>query len=183
MSVYATRLATYLFVIIGISTIIGCGHFEPIERAPNSTSPTSIEIPRASFASTTFTWPIKTGRFSRGFKGGRRPHMGIDISAPKGTPIYSAQDGVVLYAGREFSGYGKLVIIEQDSWATFYSHCNKILVNMGDKIKQGKQIATVGRTGNASGNHLHFELRKDRIPVDPLLYLQGGKRGLATVHR
>lgn len=99
----------------------------------------------------------------------RRPHLGIDLAAPKGTPILAAQAGTVIYAGREFRGYGKMVLIESgNGWATLYAHFDKILVAEGQKVRQGEVVGAMGRTGRATGVHLHFEIRKDRGPIDPL---------------
>lgn len=99
----------------------------------------------------------------------RRPHLGIDLAAPKGTPILAAQAGTVIYAGREFKGYGKMVLIESgDGWATLYAHFDKILISEGQRVRQGEVIGSMGRTGRATGVHLHFEIRRNRGPIDPL---------------
>ncbi len=122
-------------------------------------------------------WPVDTARLSRGFSlkptGKRRkPHYGIDLAAAKGTSIFSAQDGIVIYAGHEFKGFGRVIMIEGESgFATLYAHLSKIKVKQGQKVTRGMLIGAMGRTGRASGVHLHFEIRKDRIPVNPLLYL------------
>lgn len=118
----------------------------------------------------TFDWPVDRARMTRGFlPNKRRPHLGIDLAAPKGTPILAAQAGTVIYTGREFRGYGKMVLIESGSgWATLYAHFDKILVSEGQKVRQGEVIGAMGRTGRATGVHLHFEIRKDRGPIDPL---------------
>ncbi|WP_291515721.1 M23 family metallopeptidase [Bdellovibrio sp. ArHS] len=118
----------------------------------------------------TFDWPVDRARMTRGFlPNKKRPHLGIDLAAPKGTPILAAQGGTVIYAGREFRGYGKMVLLESgDGWATLYAHFDKILVAEGQKVHQGEVIGAMGRTGRATGVHLHFEIRKDRGPIDPL---------------
>lgn len=117
-----------------------------------------------------FDWPVDRARMTRGFlPNKRRPHLGIDLAAPRGTPILAAQGGTVIYAGREFRGYGKMVLIESgDGWATLYAHFDKILVSEGQRVRQGEVIGAMGRTGRATGVHLHFEIRKNRGPVDPL---------------
>jgi murein DD-endopeptidase MepM/ murein hydrolase activator NlpD len=77
--------------------------------------------------------------------------------------------GTVIYTGREFKGYGKMVLIESgEGWATLYAHFDKILVSEGQRIHKGEVIGAMGRTGRATGVHLHFEIRKNRGPVDPL---------------
>ncbi|WP_081111944.1 M23 family metallopeptidase [Bdellovibrio bacteriovorus] len=118
----------------------------------------------------TFDWPVDRARMTRGFlPKKRRPHLGIDLAAPKGTPILASQAGTVIYAGREFRGYGKMVLIESgNGFATLYAHFDKILVAEGQKVRQGEVIGAMGRTGRATGVHLHFEVRKNRGPIDPL---------------
>lgn len=117
-----------------------------------------------------FDWPVDRARMTRGFlPNKRKPHLGIDLAASKGTPILASQSGTVIYAGREFRGYGKMVLVESgDGWATLYAHFDKILVAEGQKVHQGEVIGAMGRTGRATGVHLHFEIRKDRGPIDPL---------------
>ncbi len=117
-----------------------------------------------------FDWPVDSARMTRGFlPNKRRPHLGIDLAAPKGTPILAAQGGTVIYAGREFRGYGKMVLIESgNGWATLYAHFNKILISEGQKVRQGEIIGEMGRTGRATGVHLHFEIRRNKGPIDPL---------------
>lgn len=124
-----------------------------------------------------FDWPVDSARLTRGFLPSKRkrPHLGIDLAAPKGTPILAAHDGVVIYAGRDFRGFGNMVLIEgSKGWASLYAHFHKIDVREGQRVKQGQRIGGMGRTGRATGVHLHFEIRKVRGPVDPLLHLPGG---------
>lgn len=118
----------------------------------------------------TLDWPVDSARMTRGFlPNKRKPHLGIDLAAPRGTPILAAQNGTVIYAGREFRGYGKMVLIESgDGWATLYAHFDKILIAEGQKVHKGEVIGAMGRTGRATGVHLHFELRHNRGPIDPL---------------
>ncbi len=125
-----------------------------------------------------FDWPVDDARMTRGYLPNRRkPHLGLDLAAPKGSPIYAAHDGLIIYAGRDFKGYGKMVLIEgAQGWATLYGHFSKINVREGQRISQGEQIGQMGRTGRATGVHLHFEIRKEKGPVDPLYYLPGGNR-------
>lgn len=126
-------------------------------------------------------WPLKDGVVTQEFKfkktGGkkkrRRGHNGIDIGAPRGDDIYAAHDGLVVFAGRQFRGFGKLVIIENEegNWATFYSHLMKIITKTGARVSQGDLIGKVGKTGRATGYHLHFEVRHNKEPVNPLTLL------------
>lgn len=123
-----------------------------------------------------FDWPVDQAKLTRGFlPKKRRPHLGIDLAGPKGTPILAAHDGTVIYTGRGFKGYGKMMMIEgKEGWATLYAHFSKILVKEGQTVKKGDVIGHMGRTGRATGNHLHFEVRNTRGPVDPLHYLPNG---------
>ncbi len=102
----------------------------------------------------------------------RKFHAGLDLAAPKGTAIYSVAPGRVIYAGSR-SGYGKLVIISHENGiSTRYGHCSQILVKNGQIVKEGQLIAKVGATGVATGNHLHFEVRKNGKTQNPALYLK-----------
>jgi len=120
-----------------------------------------------------FDWPVDAARMTRGYLPNRRkPHLGVDLAAPKGTNVYASHDGVVIYTGREFKGYGKMIMLEgPDGWATLYAHFSKILAKEGQVVKQGDIIGAMGSTGRSTGSHLHFEIRRLKGPVDPLLYL------------
>jgi len=117
-------------------------------------------------------WPLD-GEVSSGFgERGGKPHDGIDIPAERGTPVEAAADGVVLYSGDEIKGYGNLVIIRHSGGIiTVYAHGDKNLVSEGDEVKAGQQVAQVGDSGTATTTHLHFEVRVDEQPRDPLDYL------------
>jgi len=102
---------------------------------------------------------------------GSRRHVGIDLSNPKGTTIKAAADGLVTFAGYK-SSFGKLVIIDHgNGMTTKYAHCDTITVNVGDTVSQGQKIATVGRTGNATGNILHYEVLINGKNQNPINYL------------
>jgi murein DD-endopeptidase MepM/ murein hydrolase activator NlpD len=118
-----------------------------------------------------FRWPLKGVLYSRfGVRDGV-PHDGIDIAAPEGTEVRAAAAGEVVYEG-DRKGYGKLVIVDHgDGYATVYAHNRDNLVREGAQVAPGQPIARVGRTGNASGPHLHFEVRKDARPRNPVFYL------------
>ncbi len=129
--------------------------------------------PSLSGGNLRFQWPVQGGKVSQKFKSVLKRHDGIDIAAPKRTPILAAESGRVLYAGHDFTGYGKLIIIEHrgDAWATFYAHLNSFNVREGDIVYRGQKIGRMGKTGRATGVHLHFEIRRDLLPVNPLAYL------------
>lgn len=98
-------------------------------------------------------------------------HTGVDIAVPLGTPIASAAEGVVAFAGRK-GGYGNVVIVEHgDGRQTFYAHADKLLVTEGQRVAAGEEIAKSGSTGKSTGPHLHFEVRENGRPIDPLKFL------------
>lgn len=98
-------------------------------------------------------------------------HSGLDICAPAGTDIKAAADGTVTFAGTQ-GGYGKLIIItHKNGIQTYYGHCSKLYANEGDEVKAGDVIAAVGMTGFATGNHLHFEIRKNGSTLNPQRYI------------
>ena len=103
--------------------------------------------------------------------GDRRLHAGIDLRATSGTPIYAAAPGEVVYAGWR-GGYGNCVIIDHGGGvATLYAHQSSMAVAEGEEVSRGDVIGAVGSTGFSTGPHLHFEVRVDGVPVDPLGYL------------
>ena len=118
-----------------------------------------------------FRWPLE-GRLSSGFGRRRgRPHEGIDIAAKSGTPIRAAAAGRVIHSGW-LGGYGRVVIVKHaGDFSTVYAHNRQNKVRKGDFVEQGQVIALVGATGRASGPHVHFEVRRNRRPQDPLRYL------------
>jgi lipoprotein NlpD len=119
-----------------------------------------------------FAWPL-TGDVSSvfGYRDGR-PHEGIDLVAPKGARVRAAERGTVIYSGDGLGAYGNVVILRHAGpYHTVYAHNRRNLVREGDPVPRGAVIAEVGDTGNASGEHLHFEIRRQRQPGDPLLYL------------
>ncbi len=94
-------------------------------------------------------------------------HTGTDMAAAKGTPIYAVADGTVISASWD-DGYGYNIKIRHDkNTVTVYAHCSRLCAKEGDAISKGEKIAEVGSTGNSTGNHLHFEIRKDNIKIDP----------------
>ena len=107
----------------------------------------------------------------------RRQHNGIDITARQGTPIYATGDGVVREAGRNmqgYSGYGIVAVIDHGfGFQTLYAHMNTVNVRVGQHVKRGEQIGTVGSTGMSTGSHLHYEVMLNGNKVDPIYYFSG----------
>ena len=121
-----------------------------------------------------FIWPVPqfykvSSHFGR--RRGRN-HDGIDIPAPKGTPIVSVDDGVVAYSDNGIRGYGNMIVIaHSDDIFTVYAHNRKNKVDKGDRVRKGQQIAEVGNTGRSTGPHLHFEIRVKNKVRNPAQYL------------
>jgi murein DD-endopeptidase MepM/ murein hydrolase activator NlpD len=118
-----------------------------------------------------FVWPVGAPITSPfGWRWGRM-HEGVDLGAEYGTPIVAAAAGTVIYAGW-LGGYGNLTVIDHGGGlSTAYGHQSQIVVGVGDQVAQGQVIGYVGSTGHSTGPHLHFEVRVDGQPVDPLGYL------------
>ncbi len=119
-----------------------------------------------------FIWPSRGGTITSRFgaRWGER-HSGVDIGVPKGSPNKAADGGVVKFTG--WSGnYGKLVIIDHENgYTTYYGHNDTIKVKKGQRVARGDIIGTAGETGRATGPHLHFEVRKNGVPVNPLPFI------------
>ncbi len=99
-------------------------------------------------------------------------HTGVDIVAPRGTPISSSQNGKVTYAGWR-RGYGLMVVVDHgNNIETAYAHCSKITVKVGQSVNAGQRIAYVGNTGVTTGSHLHFEVRRNGSVQNPFRFLR-----------
>lgn len=116
-------------------------------------------------------WPLRGVLYARFGRKGKEQHDGIDLAAPAGTPVRTAAEGTVIFAGPQ-QGYGLLAIVEHaGGLVTVYAHNRDLRVRTGQAVREGQVIATVGESGKTSGPHLHFEVRQDGDPVDPLRYL------------
>ena len=130
--------------------------------------------PRLNLVTGSFDWPAR-GPITSGFGWRIDPfihrralHTGIDIAAPMGTPVEAAESGTVLYVGW-MTGYGNMVVLDHGNGvSTVYAHLSAYLVRVGESVAKGQVIARVGRTGWTTGPHLHFEVRQDGQPIDPL---------------
>lgn len=126
---------------------------------------------RVGSAEGPLSWPVRGVLYARFGRKGKEPHDGIDLAAPAGTPVVTAAAGTTLYAGEQ-QGYGLIVIVEHaDGLVTLYAHNRDVRVKTGQKVRPNQVVATVGDSGKTSGPHLHFEVRRDGKPVDPLEYL------------
>ncbi len=99
-------------------------------------------------------------------------HQGVDIANRLGTPIRATADGLVLHAGWTNGGYGKMVeIVHGFGFSTVYGHCSRLRAVPGQRVRKGDVIASVGATGNATGPHVHYEVRRFGVPVTPRPYM------------
>jgi murein DD-endopeptidase MepM/ murein hydrolase activator NlpD len=130
-----------------------------------------------------FRWPVR-GRIVSNF-GARvngSPNDGIDLAVPEGTQVRAADDGVVAYAGNELKGYGNLVLVRHSNgFVTAYANGSELLVKRNDQVHKGQVILKSGQTGSAAAPQLHFEIRKNSAPVDPMQYLPADKTASAPL--
>jgi len=130
----------------------------------NESKPKNLSKPSA------WVWPVK-GKLSASFASNKGLNKGIDIKGELGEPVVAAASGVVVYSGDGLRGYGKLVIVKHsDKYLSAYAHNRRLLVREGDSVKIGQKIAEVGSSGTDVVK-LHFEIRFDGKPVNPLKYL------------
>lgn len=146
----------------------------PIEyRPPAQTNIASNLKPSrvsAPVSNSKFLWPTAARRISQ-YYGWR--HTGVDIAGPIGTPLYAAEDGLVIKAGWNRGGYGYYIIIDHgNGLATLYGHASKLQVSVGEQVVRGQQIALMGSTGRSTGPHLHFEVRINSRVTNPLRYVR-----------
>lgn len=121
-----------------------------------------------------WAWPVRDGRILSYFGAPRTTHRhaGLDIFGPRGGPVVAARAGTVVYSNDGMRGYGKTIILDHgDGVSTLYAHNSKLLVHEGQRVRTGEPIATIGRTGDASIEHCHFEIRRNQAPMDPLRFL------------
>ena len=135
--------------------------------------------PSAKQGAEIFERPLQIGRVTSPFGSRIHPtfkkrmyHSGIDIAAPKGTPIFCSRPGKVSYSGWK-RGYGYIIIVDHaNKVQTAYAHCSKLLVKVGQAVNSGQKLGLVGRTGVATGAHLHYEIRKNGRAVNPLNFVR-----------
>ncbi len=164
------------------------GNIEEIQRQEAAMEEQSKQIERdilaaqraVEYAGGELAWPVPGHtRITSEFGGRVHPitgvwstHGGTDIAAPYGTPIVSANDGVVIYAGYHYS-YGNYIIVDHGGGiATLYGHCSKLLASKGQAVSRGESIALIGSTGESTGNHLHYEVRVNGVRKNPMSYYE-----------
>lgn len=145
----------------------------PVATAPKppvASTPATTPVTPVTRSATGWAWPAQGTVISR-FSSNGSLNKGIDIAGELGQPVLAASDGSVVYAGSGLRGYGELVIIKHsDTYVSAYGHNRRLLVREGQQVKAGQRIAEMGSTG-ADRVKLHFEIRRQGKPVDPLQYL------------
>jgi murein DD-endopeptidase MepM/ murein hydrolase activator NlpD len=136
---------------------------------PGSAGPLGVALTPDDLA---FRWPLVGGRLTSSYgRRGGSAHEGIDIAAPRGTAVHAAEAGKVVFAGW-MNDYGRLVVLKHAGrYRSVYAHLQRIDVEEGRFIERGEAVGLVGTSGNASGPHLHFEIREQDRARDPIRYL------------
>ncbi|MFJ9989241.1 peptidoglycan DD-metalloendopeptidase family protein [Pseudomonas putida] len=143
---------------------------KPATPSPATTAPTVTQVPAAERAVGGWTWPAN-GVLIGKFASNGSLNKGIDIAGDLGQPVFAASDGAVVYAGSGLRGYGELIIIKHnDTYVSAYGHNRRLMVREGQQVKAGQTIAEMGSTGTDRVK-LHFEIRRQGKPVDPLQFL------------
>lgn len=159
------------------TTFTSKGYPKPAARPEHEPAgPTQVAaIPKpAQRSASKFLWPVQ-GRVITGFgpTGKGRRNDGLNIAAPRGTPVKAAENGVIAYSGK-LQGYGNLVLVKHsDGYMTAYAHNGTILVRQGEAVRRGQTIARVGSSGNVDRPQLHFQLRRGENVLDPRGFLAG----------
>ena len=138
--------------------------------APVVVAPATTPVEAVQRSATGWAWPASGAIIGR-FSSNGSLNKGIDIAGELGQPVLAASGGSVVYAGSGLRGYGELVIIKHsDTYVSAYGHNRRLLVREGQQVKVGQQIAEMGSTGTDRVK-LHFEIRRQGKPVDPMQYL------------
>ncbi len=159
-----------------IARVAGLTLLCALSACASNDPPVLLEV---SDASTRFVWPVdhvsrivNSGYGDRGGRGKSSDfHRGIDIAAPRGAPVLAVAPGMVTVAGSG-NGYGHYIVIDHgNGFGTLYAHLLDFAVRTGDRVQARQRIGSVGKSGNATGYHLHFEVHRSGKTADPLLYL------------
>jgi murein DD-endopeptidase MepM/ murein hydrolase activator NlpD len=170
----ASALGLALCVTVALCVVPGCARGKKLDAQP---FPKPGAAPPSSVPS---IWPVDRGRCQVSSRyglrvhpktGAQKMHWGVDLRVAEGTPVWAAADGEVTFSGVQ-SGYGNLLVLRHgERLETAYGHLKKRLVQVGERVRRGKCIGQAGRTGNATGAHLHYEVRAGGKKVDPEPYL------------
>ncbi len=162
----------------GVTTSSGTPVRQPKKTIAKSYAPVKKYTAKSSapkstaFSSSGWQWPAN-GKIISAYSLKMPVNKGIDIGGELGEPVKAAASGEVVYAGSDLSGYGRLIILKHNSsYLSAYAHNKDLLVKEGDSVKAGQKIAEIGSTGTTEPK-LHFEIRRDGKPVDPMGYLPG----------
>jgi murein DD-endopeptidase MepM/ murein hydrolase activator NlpD len=136
-------------------------------------TPSKAPVPDDDGRTIALDWPVKNGVMFRSFdKNPARLYEGIALGAPPSTQVAAAASGEVLYVGDDGTHFGRVVIVKHDEpFVTIYAHLDQISVVKGQQVKKGDILGTVGTSGGAESPRVYFQVRKNRMPVDPELYL------------
>ena len=148
---------------------------------PGATGALEVEIvaPPPAVVAGAWIWPVPGGAVLSNYGAPRRTHRhgGVDIGAPHGHRVLATRDGRVVYSGAGLRGYGKTIILDHGAgMQSLYAHNSALLVGLGENVEQGRTIARIGRTGNATADHCHFEIRVNERRVDPMHWVDDGRR-------
>ena len=164
-----TGVLVLLFTAVLVS--VGCARNRQVISVPVQRPVQESEAERVPCQ-----WPVDcpaqriTSRYGENRSGGR-VHKGLDIAAPQGTPVKATASGITSFSGEQ-RGYGKIVVVDHcNGYETAYAHLDAILISCGTKVRRGSKIGLVGASGNATGPHLHYEVRCGKKCVDPEIYL------------
>jgi murein DD-endopeptidase MepM/ murein hydrolase activator NlpD len=138
---------------------------------PGATRPLAQPVSHVSQVADLFVWPVAGRRVLSPFGAprGSRRHAGVDLAGSHGDAVMAIEAGRVLYSGSSLGGYGKTVILDHGGGLrSLYAHNADLFVEVGQDVVRGATIARVGRSGNATTDHLHFEIRRNGVAVDPL---------------
>lgn len=165
------RLAVVTLLFAAVLVSVGCARNRPALSVPVQRPVQEDEAERVPCQ-----WPVNcpaqriTSRYGEKRSGGRI-HKGLDIAAPLGTPVKATASGITSFSGEQ-TGYGKIVVVDHcNGYETAYAHLDTILTSRGTKVRRGAKIGLVGASGNATGPHLHYEVRCNKKCVDPEIYL------------
>lgn len=158
---FGANLALAFFV----SSFLPSGRFKTVEVEEISVQESETPFTTVKVVQ----YPLEKMSVSQGFS---RYHPGVDLAAPYGEPVRPIRPGVVIMAGFSSLGYGRVVIVDHGGGMTsLYAHLSKVLVRVNQEVNSEKLIGNVGATGHASGSHLHLEIRKDGVAINPFSVL------------